>query len=176
MIEGTEPQVIASCKVTYFIGKLLAKAGILELRSDGLTFVPTALDRAMGAIDIPIPLDDIEGFYFNDTLQKNLQIKTPSRTHRFVGGGLNEIHENLIILKRKSLPRVSEQPQAPAAPVTQIPRPADVCFNCSKQIKPSFKFCPYCRSQMKLICHNCKEEVEQDWLSCPHCNFELKKA
>lgn len=175
MTEQTEQQAIASCKVTYFIGKLLAKAGTLTLRSDGLTFTPTALDRAMGAIDIPIPINDMEGFYYNDAMQKTLQIKTPARTHRFIGSGLNEIHENLIMLKRRTT--AASDPEIPQQDSISVkPKSSDVCFNCSKPIGVNFKFCPFCRTQIKVICPCCKEVVEETWLSCPFCNTELRQA
>lgn len=168
----TPVRVIAECKVTYFIGKLLAKAGILRINNEGLLFAPTALDRAMGSIDIPIPLEDIQEFFFNETLQKTLLVKTASKTHRFIGGGLGDIHENLIALKRRSLEETTDT----AAVSPETAPSAFTCFSCSKPIKTSFKFCPYCRTQLKNLCPHCRDEIEQQWISCPSCNTELKKA
>jgi RNA polymerase subunit RPABC4/transcription elongation factor Spt4 len=172
-MEEIEAKKICECKVTYFIGRLLAKAGILTLRDNGLIFTPTALDRALGAIDIPIPLEEIQGFTYNDTFQKTLQIKTPARTHRFIGSSLNEMHENLIILKRNAPPA----PASPAPVVEVHTQPAhadDTCPNCSKIINPLFKFCPYCKTQLKILCPQCKEPVAQDWTACPFCNTNIK--
>ncbi|MFH1283302.1 MAG: zinc ribbon domain-containing protein [bacterium] len=171
MAEEIKQEVIAECKVTYFFGKMIAKAGTLSLRLDGLLFMPTKLDRALGSIDIPIPLDDIEGFHYDDTLQKRLELKTPGQTHRFIGSGLKELHEGLIVLKRNIS---SSNVLANIKDLSQTVS-LTKCFNCAKDIKPNFKFCPYCRTQIKLICSKCKEEIEESWLSCAFCNTDFKK-
>jgi len=170
MPEST-PKTIAECKVTYFIGKMLARAGMLSLNSDGLMFIPTALDRAIGSIDIPIPISEIQEFYYNDTFQKTLQIKSPDKIHKFIGSGLNELHENLIVLKR--------QTSGPDQKKLNLPNqakevPSDSCSSCSKSIQKFFKFCPHCRTQLKNLCPECKSEVEVEWIACPQCNCRLK--
>jgi len=170
MPEST-PKVIAECKVTYFIGKMLARAGMLSLNSDGLLFIPTALDRAIGSIDIPIPFSEIQEFYYNDTFQKTLQIKSPDKIHKFIGSGLNELHENLIVLKRQTS-ALNQEKSTISKQVKEVS--PDTCFSCSKPIKQSFKFCPHCRTQLKNLCMECKSEVEVEWIACPQCNCKLK--
>ncbi|MFH1379597.1 MAG: zinc ribbon domain-containing protein [bacterium] len=173
----TNIPTISRCKVTYFMGKLLAKAGTLSLNSEGLTFIPTALDRAIGAIDIPIPLEDIQAFYFNDTFQKTLQIKTPSQTHKFIGSAVNEIHDNLIVLKRQTSPHTLQKKEAEkASSAPPVPPVSLYCFTCKKPSKDTYKFCPYCKTQLKNLCPNCKEEINEGWAACAYCNSDLKKA
>ncbi|MBD3272366.1 MAG: hypothetical protein GF384_07520 [Elusimicrobia bacterium] len=170
----TAPQLIAETKVTYFIGKLLAKAGTLKLQNDGLVFIPTALDRAIGSIDIPIPIDDIQEFFYTEWPQKTLNVKTPSKIHKFIGAGLNELHENLIVLKRQLHASAKQNPIS-AQPITE-PTSSITCYSCKKPIKKDFKFCPFCRTQLKNLCPSCKSEVENIWLACPFCSQQLRES
>ena len=172
-----------SCKVTYFIGKMLAKGGTLSFTDDGLLFTPTALDKMMGAIEIPISFSDMVSFHYDDSLQKKLEIITSSRKHRFIGSGLGEIHSKLIVLKKGIVHNQAQnlnQLKTPASTSLEIQdrslNSSEICFNCSRPVKSSFKYCPFCRTQLKLICKSCKEVVEENWISCPNCNSELNKS
>lgn len=173
MSEETGQTEAISCKVTYFIGKMLAKGGVLSFNDGGLLFSPTALDKMMGAIDIPISLSDIEGFHYDDALQKKLEIITPSRKHRFIGSGLGAVHKRLIIIKKEFAQK--QGPSEGKKQETDKIVEENVCFNCMRPAEPSFKYCPYCRTQLKLICDGCKEVVNEKWISCPNCNYELRK-
>ncbi len=131
----------------------------------------------MGSIDVSLPFGDILEFYFDTTLsQKTLQVKTLSKTHRFIGSDLDKVHQNLISLKRTTALAQQPAPVQQASSVPVVKRHIDCCFNCSKPIKPSFKFCPFCRTQLTHLCPGCKEIVDEQWLACPFCNADIKKS
>jgi len=49
------------------------------------------------------------------------------------------------------------------------------CQKCQQPLQQSFRFCPYCGSQVinNSICPACQFKVEPDWVACPSCGSSL---
>jgi len=47
------------------------------------------------------------------------------------------------------------------------------CPNCGGSLRPSFKTCPHCGTQVKRACPSCGQGVEHGWNFCPHCSAGL---
>ena len=43
------------------------------------------------------------------------------------------------------------------------------CPNCGHEIKPNWKFCPYCEHKLAEACEACGELLKPDWITCPYC-------
>lgn len=43
------------------------------------------------------------------------------------------------------------------------------CPKCNKKIEKEFKFCPYCKIELKKECLKCHKLLEIDWNKCPYC-------
>ena len=43
------------------------------------------------------------------------------------------------------------------------------CFSCESPILPAFKFCPTCKTQLKIECNSCEKSIYKHWKLCPYC-------
>src|SRR3989344_1306992 len=78
-------------KVTYYVGVMLAQGGGLVIKEDCLLFAPRALERAMGAQDVTISLQDVKAAEVTGTITDSLLVKAKDKIHRFVGSDLYKI-------------------------------------------------------------------------------------
>lgn len=46
---------------------------------------------------------------------------------------------------------------------------SEKCFECKKPISKDFKFCPSCKTQVKIECVKCKSLISPKWKNCPYC-------
>ncbi|RQV97477.1 zinc-ribbon domain-containing protein [bacterium] len=49
----------------------------------------------------------------------------------------------------------------------------DTCPNCGHQTKPTWKFCPFCTTELGLECEKCGEFLRPDWIACPQCGTTI---
>jgi hypothetical protein len=53
------------------------------------------------------------------------------------------------------------------------------CFSCESPILPAFKFCPTCKTELKVDCKWCEKHIYKNWKLCPYCgeeqNYEIEK-
>ncbi|MBM4248310.1 MAG: hypothetical protein FJ149_02550 [Euryarchaeota archaeon] len=83
-------------------------------------------------------------------------------------------------------PVVVPAPSKPAAPAAAAGAPAASCAKCGAALKPHWKVCPSCGSEVKAAaapptiapaverCPACGSRVEPAWTSCPVCNTALE--
>lgn len=48
------------------------------------------------------------------------------------------------------------------------------CPECGRPIKPDFKVCPYCKTDLASECPNCHKQMEHGWVVCPYCGGKIK--
>jgi len=175
-----EEEVFFKQKVTYYVGRMYAAGGILLLRQNDLLFSPqSALDRAMGATEVSIPLADITGIEVKGTIIKTLYIQTGSVAHRFVGSELDALKERMELLRKHVADPAGRPAAVIAPPVHEIPaedlEPATArahgqCPVCAAAVRATFNFCPFCAARLtQILCAHCHERLEPGWKSCSRC-------
>jgi len=43
------------------------------------------------------------------------------------------------------------------------------CSECHTPVSLDFKFCPNCKSNLKVECGGCKKDILEGWKVCPYC-------
>jgi DNA-directed RNA polymerase subunit RPC12/RpoP len=69
----------------------------------------------------------------------------------------------------------SLQPFPPKATIPAKPEPGK-CPNCGRDVKDTWRACPYCSTKLIFECPECGERVERHWRVCPYCETELSTA
>lgn len=75
-----------------------------------------------------------------------------------------EIEENLEILNQIVEDRLLHQEDG------------DIfCPSCDEAIDPDFIICPSCKQTLKHTCRECNKEIRESWKVCPYCQTKQKK-
>ncbi|NPA27330.1 MAG: zinc ribbon domain-containing protein [Chloroflexi bacterium] len=43
------------------------------------------------------------------------------------------------------------------------------CPACARRVKPEWRICPWCHTQLRKVCHHCGQLLELPWDICPYC-------
>jgi hypothetical protein len=166
-------------RINYYVAGMLAQGGKIWLDGSKICFSPTsAIDRAMGAQDVYIPFETIKRVDYTGVLSRAFKVITEGRTHKFEGGDAKSFYElleqampNKELLSAHSAPAASGPAPAPANGNTVVPKASTglVCDHCSKNLHPSFSFCPHCGTRIKTVCISCTRAMEPHWAACAFC-------
>ncbi|MEW5759831.1 MAG: zinc-ribbon domain-containing protein [Candidatus Thermoplasmatota archaeon] len=73
---------------------------------------------------------------------------------------------------------VIPKPEPMPEPVTAAKVETGKCKKCNKELKPTWKKCPYCGEVVEALaadkCPKCNKDVRPGWKSCPFCGASLK--
>lgn len=187
--------VASEFKVTYYVGVMLAQGGVLMIRDNGVLFAPRALERAMGAVDISIPFDEIKMAEVSGTITESLLVRTSQKVHRFVGSDLYKIldviNSSLQAYKqfKASQPKSAQETGKGAETGSEIkpelargespdsgqkPASQGRCPSCLKPVRTDFNFCPFCKAPIKNVCPSCRQRLESDWKFCAFCGHSAR--
>ncbi len=164
-------------RVNYYVGALLAQGGNLTLEDSKIVFSPTsALDRAMGAVDVAIPFQQILGMESKGTLSRSVHIKTNEKIHKFEGGQAQKFWDALQRIMSNGAP-ATDAPVKPSD-VKAAPPPAAgfQCDRCLQPIQPGYFFCPHCAQRLKSVCVSCHKAVDPTWAACAFCGWKFSSA
>nr|MDD3720242.1 zinc ribbon domain-containing protein [Candidatus Gracilibacteria bacterium] len=50
------------------------------------------------------------------------------------------------------------------------------CPKCETKVDKSFRYCPNCSYELKMICTSCKRELMPEWKVCPYCSEKQEKS
>lgn len=53
---------------------------------------------------------------------------------------------------------------------------ATACPECKQAVQDQHKFCPYCRTQIKVECLNCGEPLNKQWRFCAKCGVKPSQS
>ena len=182
-------------KMTYYVGVMLAQGGVLSIKPEEIIFAPNSIERAMGATDTVIPYEKIKLVDITGTITESLMIRTLEKAHRFVGGNVNKIKDqvNEAIQSYQSghpLPVVEmssslsqPQPSIPSTPEPLIVASSSKtlassrhCPGCSFDIRPEFHYCPACKKELIPSCLTCHRTLDPSWSYCAFCGASKSKV
>ena len=170
--------------VTYYVGIMLAQGGTLRIMEDHLFFAPRNIETAMGASDVEIPFGQIKMVEVTGTITESLMVRTQEKTHRFVGGDLQKISDQIHGALSRFNPKYSSASASAAAAASgtgkeEMTRRVQAasertgslssCSSCFKIVKPDYNFCPACGIAIKKICAKCSRGLEPVWKHCAFC-------
>ena len=46
------------------------------------------------------------------------------------------------------------------------------CPGCGRHLNSEYRFCPYCRAELRRVCASCGRALLSGWLACAHCGQE----
>lgn len=163
-------------RVNYYVGALLAQGGEVRVDDSKIVFSPTsAIDRAMGAKDVEIPFQNIQGLEQKSDISRTFHIKTGERVHKFEGSQARELAKLLEqTLQSKGHKIKFEKKETELTGSGSLPlSTTGVCPTCAKYIKNDFAFCPYCERSLKPLCKSCHRTLEPDWKLCAYCGTKI---
>lgn len=137
-------EVIAEARVNLFVSRLITQSGSLHLTNRRLSFTPIGvLDRAMGARDLKLPLEAIEGIETSGQLDRRTRIRARNLQLLLLG----ELPEPFVAALRRALASrglllsIVEAPRS-----VQAASGATRCTTCARPIDPMVGFCRHCNT------------------------------
>ncbi|MBK7971955.1 MAG: zinc ribbon domain-containing protein [Deltaproteobacteria bacterium] len=135
-------EVLAEARVNLFVSRLLTQSGLLHVTNRRVSFTPIGvLDRAMGARDLQLPVEAIEGIETSGSLDRRTRIRARNAQLLILG----ELPEAFVATLRRALAA-----KGLLLSVTEAPRsghgshPLAHCTSCTRPIDPAVGFCPHC--------------------------------
>src|SRR2546422_1333003 len=50
------------------------------------------------------------------------------------------------------------------------------CPGCGRHLNSEYRFCPYCRAELRLVCAGCGRVLLSGWLACANCGQEYGRG
>ncbi len=135
-------EVLAEVRVNLFVSRLITQSGLLHLTNRRLTFTPVGvLDRAMGARDLKLALEAIEGIETSGSLDRRTRIRARNQQLLVLGDLPAEFVGELrrAMAAKGLLLSIAEAPRS-----SRSSTPPSYCRSCSRAIDPVVGFCPHC--------------------------------
>ncbi len=135
-------EVLAEARVNLFVSRLITQSGMLHLTNRRVTFTPVGvLDRAMGARDLKLALEAIEGIETSGSLDRRTRLRARNQQLLILG----DLPEAFVAALRRAMAAkglllsIAEAPRSGRAGA-----PPSHCRSCSRPIDPIVGFCPHC--------------------------------
>ncbi|MBN1884998.1 MAG: hypothetical protein JW876_05695 [Candidatus Krumholzibacteriota bacterium] len=122
-------------KAIYFVSRIIAARGIIELTDRFLRFQVSPLDASFGMKDITVDLCSISDLVIEGgDLKTKVIVCTPDRRHEFVLAGGQDLYDHLRASQKDPLGATT------GTPARDTTRACD----CGRRIDTLYAYCPWC--------------------------------
>jgi hypothetical protein len=134
MLQVSTEKTIFMQKAIYFVSRLIAARGIVELTDRSLNFQVSPLDASFGMKDISIDLCHISGLKIEGGEIHPKVVVIADKKHEFVLSKGQELYDQLRDLTRDPM----------KYDMVGEPESDNVFCSCGKNVNSLYRFCPWC--------------------------------
>jgi len=134
MLQVSTEKTIFMQKAIYFVSRLIAARGIVELTDRSLNFQVSPLDASFGMKDLSIDLCHISDLKIEGGEIHPKVAVIADKKHEFVLSKGQELYDRLRELMRDPLKYDVEKSSAPAVKFCE----------CGAQVDAMYRYCPWC--------------------------------
>lgn len=125
-------------KAIYYVSRLIAARGIVELTDRSLNFQVSHLDASFGIKDVTIDIRSIAGVSFEGgEIHPKVVVSTTEKRYEFVLAKGQELYDNLKAYTKDPLNFMAAGDKSDSV----------MCSSCGKWINRIYSYCPWCGSR-----------------------------
>jgi len=132
-VQVCEEKTIFMQKAIYYVTKLVAARGVVELTDRNINFQVSNLDSSFGIKSVSIDIDTISDFRIvGGNLKPGVIVTVTTKKYEFVLPKASEMYDCLKVMQKN-----------PTRNILLEDDPKFVC-HCGKEINSEYRYCPWC--------------------------------